>query len=91
MKGSVRYRFSRWFDGWIRVTLRGMHRGDTLHINGLHYICTGKDDEQACRRFSSSGQWTAIIEGDSTFSHRRITNVEGIEIDSCGQSNWSWY
>lgn len=91
MDGSVRYYFARWFDGWVRVTLRGMHRGDTLNINGLHYICTGRDDEQACRRFSTSGQWMAIIQGDSTFNHKRITNVEGIEIDSCAQTKWSWY
>lgn len=91
MGSIVRYRFPRWFDGWVRVTLRGMHHGDTLHVNGLHYVCTGVGDEQACRRFSSSGQWMAMIEGDSTFCNKRITNVEGIEIDSCEQTRWSWY
>lgn len=41
-------------EGWVRLTMRGMQRGDTVAVNGLLYVCSGDTDEQACRRFTAS-------------------------------------
>lgn len=77
----VAYRFARPFSGWVRVTLRGMHRGDTLRVNGLTYICTGRADEQACRRFTTTTDGIAVISGPEGFSRENIMDVEAIDIE----------
>lgn len=77
---NVAYRFASPFCGWVRVTLRGMHRGDTLCVNGLTYICTGEADEQACRRFTTSLSDIAVISGPDGFSRENIMSVEAIDI-----------
>lgn len=75
------YHFAKRFDGWVRLTLRGMHRGDTIRVNGLTYICSGEDDEQPCRRFTSSASSIAVVEGPKGFSRDNITNIEAIDIE----------
>jgi hypothetical protein len=39
--------------GQLRVTLRGVKKGDLLHINGMNYKCRGGNDEQFFTRFST--------------------------------------
>ena len=76
------YHFGRRFDGWVRLTLRGMHRGDTLRVNGLTYICSGRTDEQACRRFTSAASSIAVVSGPEHFSRKNVMSVEAIDIET---------
>lgn len=85
---NVAYRFGHLFDGWVRVTLRGMHRGDTISVNGLTYICSGRTDEQACRQFTKSISSVAFISGPEGFSRENITNVEAIDIEEYLHRSW---
>lgn len=79
---DIAYTFPRRFDGWVRVTLRNMQRGDTISVNGLRYVCNGEMDEQACRRFTKSQSNIAVISGDSLLSRENnIMNVEAINIE----------
>ena len=68
-------------EGWVRLTLRGMHRGDTLRVNGLTYICSGRTDEQACRRFTTEAFSTIVVTGPKGFSRENVMSVEAIEIE----------
>ena len=68
--------------GILRVTLRETHRGDTIHVNGLHYICRGNGDEQAFRRFTTEDIGEAVIQGPVWFSRKNVTSVEAIRISS---------
>lgn len=77
---SVTYRFPRRFQGWVRLTLREAQPGEVLHVNGLTYICSGKMDEQACRRFTITTQHDLVIQGDEAFNKDQIHQIEGMEI-----------
>lgn len=79
--GSITYTFARRFEGWVRLTLRGMERGDTIRMNGLTYVCSGDDDEQACRRFTTATQDAVVVDGRGTLTRDNITNVEAIAIE----------
>ena len=68
------------FNGWVRVTLQKMKAGDELIINGLTYTCNGKDDEQACRRFTAGPSGYIVITGPSYFNRDNIVAVEAIEL-----------
>lgn len=78
---TIVYHFRHRFDGWVRLTLRDMQRGDTISVNGLTYVCTGKSDEQACRRFTTSASSMAVVSGPLTFSRKNVANIEAISID----------
>lgn len=62
----------------IRVTLRGCQRGERISIGNLHYVCTGKIDEQAFARFTPTSSNTIIITGDSHFRSEQVQEVESI-------------
>ena len=68
--------------GILRVTLRDMHRGDTIRVNGLRYICRGETDEQAFRRFTTEDISSAVIVGPAWFRSENVTSVEAIRISS---------
>lgn len=78
---DIAYRFERPFDGWVRLTLRGMRPGDTVSINGQEYICTGMPDEQACRRFTTAFYDYLTVSGPPSFSRANIMKIEGISIE----------
>lgn len=86
---SFLFRFDDNFSGWVRLTLRNMHRGDTVFVNGFKYICSGETDEQLCRRFTESYQRLAFIEGRQ-LKEESITNVEGICIGSRSVPVWGY-
>lgn len=75
-----RYSFCKGFDGWIRLTIRGMERGDTLTVNGLTYVCSGYTDEQACRRFTTSFSSFADVTLPAGRPFSCITTVEAMDI-----------
>lgn len=78
---EVVYRFTNTYSGWARVTLRGMNTGDTIRVNKLTYICSGHDDEQACRRFTSETNRTVTVSGPPAFSVANVMDVEAITIE----------
>lgn len=77
------YNFNRGFNGWVRLTLRNMQRGDTINVNGMQYICSGDMDEQACRRFTTSEcpAGKVIVTCNRPIPRDNITNVEAISIE----------
>lgn len=75
-----RYTFRKGFDGWVRLTLRGMERGDTVTVNGLTYICSGDTDEQACRRFTTASSCFADVLLPAGRPFSCITTVEALDI-----------
>lgn len=77
---SVYYQFDKTFRGQIRVTLRDTKPGQRIYIGGLEYICSGKQDEQACRKFTVADNRRVLIYGDKNFRNKQIQTVEGIEI-----------
>ena len=68
------------FWGRVRVTLQKMTAGDTLHINGLHYVCNGKDEEQVCRRFTMGEAGFVEMEVPYYLSSDKIVSVEAMDV-----------
>ncbi|MBP3755990.1 MAG: alpha-L-rhamnosidase N-terminal domain-containing protein [Prevotella sp.] len=66
--------------GILRITLRDTHRGDTLFINGLRYICRGESDEQAFRRFTTCDISEAVVQGPAWFRRDNVMSVEAITV-----------
>lgn len=79
---DLTFHFGRRFNGWVRVTLRGMHRGDTLRVNGMTYVCSGRTDEQACRRFTTAASSIAVLNGPEGFSRENVADIEAIDIET---------
>lgn len=78
------------FRGQVRVTLRGMCRGDTLSVGGLRYICSGATDEQACRRFTEADCGQVRISCSGPLSSDNIMSVEGIAIGFGFHGSWKY-
>ncbi len=76
---TVVYDFGKAFHGIVRVTLRGATPGEHISVGGMDYVCSGEDDEQAFRRFTTTDQRRVLISGDSDFSPDQIQNVEALE------------
>ncbi len=79
-RNAGRYSFRKGFDGWVRLTMRGMERGDTLTVNGLTYICSGNTDEQAFRRFTTTHSSFADVTLPTGRPFSCITTVEAMNI-----------
>lgn len=79
---SLTYLSPHPFRGWVRVTLRGMKKGQSVTVNGLHYTCGGILDEQACRRFTMPDDKTTTIRITSPcgIHESNIMSVEAIDI-----------
>lgn len=77
---TLTYDFGEPVDGWIRVTMRGMKKGEVIEVNGLRYICRGGTDDQACRRFTTTSSGIAHITLPAGRSQSNITRVEAIKI-----------
>lgn len=84
---TMAYGCGRRFYGQVRVTLRGMRRGDRISVDGLEYVCAGRDDEQACRRFTAIECGAVTISGER-LKPENITNVEGIAIQPYVPNGW---
>lgn len=77
---SVYYNFPATTQGWIRVTIRNAKSGERIYIGGLEYICNGKMDEQAYRKFTMTSNQQVLICGDRHFRKSQIQKVEALEI-----------
>ena len=65
--------------GQLRITLRGVRKGDVLRINGMKYKCRGGNDEQFFTRFSTITANRIEISGEG----KRMpssTNIELIQL-----------
>lgn len=82
------YHFTKAFDGWVRLTLRGMKQGAKVVVNGLTYYCSGETDEQCCRRFTLESQQEAQITLPKEATEENIFSVEGIEIAKRTRTGW---
>jgi len=87
---GIVYHFKNHFDGWVRLTLRNMQRGDTISVNGLRYVCSGEDDEQACRRFTTSLSNIAVVKASRRLSRDNVTNIEAITIEPYLHKSYSY-
>ena len=74
------YDFGQPIEGWVRITMRGMKKGDVIEVNGLRYVCKGGTDDQACRRFTTGTSGVARITLPAGRSRSNITKVEAISI-----------
>lgn len=90
MRRCLVYECGRRFYGMVRVTLRGMRRGDVISIGGLRYVCSGDTDEQACRRFTAAECGTVMIEGGPRLSAENIMSVEGLCIGPYFHGSWMY-
>lgn len=76
---GVAYDFGQGFHGIVRVTLRDCTPGESIDVDGLHYTCSGENDEQAFRRFTSTFRRKVLIRGSREFRPEQIQSVEAIE------------
>ena len=74
------YDFGQPIDGWVRITMRGMKKGDVIEVNGMRYVCKGGTDDQACRRFTTSPSGVARITLPAGRSRSNISRVEAISV-----------
>lgn len=66
--------------GFVRATIREAKKGERITIGNVHYICSGKTDEQAFPQFNIGAWRTIPITGDSNFSPSQITNLEMVSV-----------
>jgi len=78
--GTLIYDFGQPVEGWVRVTMRGMKKGEVVEVNGLRYVCKGGSDDQACRRFTTGPAGVARITLPANRSRSNITRVEAISV-----------
>lgn len=76
---TVVYDFGPAFHGVVRVTLRGATPGERVSVGGMEYVCSGEDDEQVFRRFTTTDQRRVPISGDCDFTPEQVQNVEALE------------
>lgn len=87
---GVTFDFGRPFRGWVRVTLRGAKKGETLRFGNHTYICRGEMDEQAFPRFTITEQRFVRVSGDSHFRREQIQNIEGVEVETYSHTHYQY-
>lgn len=88
--GRLTYSCGRGFRGRIRVTLRGMRRGDLLDIGGMGYVCSGESDEQAVMRFTEYVGDSIIVSGGTALTPDKVQSVEAICLEEYFNSSWMY-
>lgn len=88
--GRLTYSCGRGFRGRIRVTLRGMRRGDLLDIGGMGYVCSGESDEQAIMRFTEYVGDSVIVSGGPDLTPDNVQSVEAISLEEYFNSSWMY-
>ena len=88
--GRLTYSCGRGFRGRIRVTLRGMTRGEVLDIGGMGYICSGESDEQAIMRFTEYAGDSIVISGSMTLTPDKVQNVEAVSFEEYFNRSWMY-
>lgn len=77
---GIAYEFVTGFYGFVRLTLRGAKKGETITIGGRKYTCNGETDEQITTAFEPAYHRRVIVSGDSAFDPSQVQRVDGVSL-----------
>lgn len=77
---GIAYEFVTGFYGFVRLTLRGAKKGETITIGGRKYTCNGETDEQITTAFEPTYHRRVIVSGDSAFDANQVQRVDGVSL-----------
>lgn len=77
---GIAYEFATGFYGFVRLTLRGAKKGETITIGGRKYTCNGETDEQITTAFEPTYHRRVIVSGDSAFAASQVQRVDGVSL-----------
>lgn len=77
---GIAYEFVTGFYGFVRLTLRGAKKGETITIGGRKYTCNGETDEQITTAFEPTYHRRVIVSGDSAFDPNQVQRVDGVSL-----------
>ena len=77
---GIAYEFVTGFYGFVRLTLRGAKKGETIIIGGRKYTCNGETDEQITTAFEPAYHRRVIVSGDSAFNPSQVQRVDGVSL-----------
>ena len=77
---GIAYEFVTGFYGFVRLTLRGAKKGETITIGGRKYTCHGETDEQITTAFEPTYHRRVIVSGDSAFDASQVQRVDGVSL-----------
>ena len=77
---GIAYEFVTGFYGFVRLTLRGAKKGETITIGGRKYTCNGETDEQITTAFEPTYHRRVIVSGDSAFDTSQVQRVDGVSL-----------
>lgn len=77
---GIAYEFVTGFYGFVRLTLRGAKKGETIIIGGRKYTCNGETDEQITTAFEPTYHRRVIVGGDSAFDASQVQRVDGVSL-----------
>ena len=77
---GIAYEFVTGFYGFVRLTLRGAKKGETIIIGGRKYTCNGETDEQITTAFEPTYHRRVIVSGDSAFDASQVQRVAGVSL-----------
>lgn len=77
---GIAYEFVTGFYGFVRLTLRGTKKGETITIGGRKYTCNGETDEQITTAFEPTYHRRVIVSGDSAFDASQVQRVDGVSL-----------
>lgn len=77
---GIAYEFVTGFYGFVRLTLRGAKKGETITIGGRKYTCNGETDEQITTAFEPTYHRRVIVSGDSAFAPNQVQRVDGVSL-----------
>lgn len=77
---GIAYEFVTGFYGFVRLTLRGAKKGETITIGGRKYTCNGETDEQITTAFEPTYHRRVIVSGDSAFDPNQVQSVDGVSL-----------
>lgn len=77
---GITYEFVTGFYGFVRLTLRGAKKGETIIIGGRKYTCNGETDEQITTAFEPTYHRRVIVSGDSAFDASQVQRVDGVSL-----------
>lgn len=77
---GIAYEFVTGFYGFVRLTLRGAKKGETITIGGRKYTCNGETDEQITTAFEPTYHRRVIVSGDSAFAPSQVQRVDGVSL-----------
>ena len=77
---GIAYEFVTGFYGFVRLTLRGAKKGETITIGGRKYTCNGETDEQITTAFEPTYHRRVIVSGDSAFNASQVQRVDGVSL-----------